>query len=147
MSNVNGTPNVPELPKPTTFTCGPCKAYYAMGKETTLRVYRHQPWFNHFVTVCPKCGRDYTVWNLNLEGIQYMMVNNTRNKGDRLNVVHSDYCDDKRIQNEFADANNKPRLPDLWISPRKQKKIEGLAGDFNYQINHSDPFDELEGLI
>lgn len=130
--------NLPAVPAPTSFTCGKCGSY-PMGKETVLRVYRHQGWFNHFTTVCPKCKRDYTIWRIPIKDVQYMMVNNTKNKADCLNVEHYDFCDDVKVIRAFCIDNNKAMPEDRWLSPRAIRHIDNQVGFWAYLLDHIEP--------
>jgi RNase P subunit RPR2 len=138
MAEINGTPNVPALPEARRFVCGKCNINYPMGKETTLYVYRKQAWFNHLVTNCVKCHRDYTIWYIPVAECGYMMANNTRTKGDVLVIKMEDYCDDIKIIREFCLDNNKPMPEDRWLSPRELKRIDTRVAWWAYLLDHGE---------
>lgn len=137
MAEESNIPAVPNL-QPRKFVCGFCKIQYPMGKETTLYIYRKQAWFNHLVTNCVKCHREFTVWYLKPAEAQYMSVHNMGEPKDLLNWRMYDYCDDMKVIREFCLDNKKPLPKDYWLSPRTLRHIDNEVAWFAYLLNHGE---------
>jgi hypothetical protein len=56
-----------------THTCECCGNSYPLGQETTVYLYSHDPTYNHFVTVCPRCQIPRTIWDLTAEAVNRMV--------------------------------------------------------------------------
>ncbi len=122
--------------KPATYHCRPCGIKYELGEETILCLYFYQPWFNHIITTCPKCGQEDVVWNVVDDLIEHIRLYN-QDPEDRVEIVPAEFADDEVIK-EFCIDNDKPLIKERELTPRQQRQVDNQVGFFRYLLNRGE---------
>jgi hypothetical protein len=124
------------MASPHKYNCE-CGGWYALGKETLLRVYTKNPWFTHYITTCPKCGKQEVVWDISVKLAQYIGSNNTI-KGDAVSVSVEEFAPEM-VWRAYCRHHGKPfMLEPKFTSPRRARQIEIQARWAAYELEHGE---------
>lgn len=124
------------MSEPSTYGCEVCSVSYRMGSETHIFLYLKQPWFDHLVTVCPKCHNSWGVWQLTEATIKYLIDNNIE-PGDEVQCSVVDFAGDEVVK-AFCQATGLPYPKERFLSPRQQQVIDNECGMFRFLLERGE---------
>lgn len=132
------------MSKSASYGCLSCGVKYRLGRETTLRCYVHQPWFNHLVSICPKCGASNIEYELVEEAIVYILQNQSAD--DPVRHTMEGYASEA-VWRDFCLKTGKSYPGNKTISARQQKHIDAVVAFEAWLLEHNDYGGESSGIL
>jgi hypothetical protein len=102
-----------------------------MGAETRVYLFTRQPWFNHLITVCPKCHRPGIIWDLLPATATFIGAN--MDPTDPVNFTVEEYASEATWRT-FCAGTGKVFPRERFLSPREQIRINTLVAWAAYEL-------------